>query len=279
MERRSPVRRLAITSIVAVATVLPLAPAGAQVGQTPGEEMALRRFHGAVNEYVSLHRRLEGTLPPLQVTEDARQICQAVEAMASAIRAARPAARIGDIFDAEIGTLIRTRIKDVVWEHGDLVTDVLADIDEEVPLDAPWPVVNGPFPWTRGSMMPPDILSVLPPVPEELQYRLVGRDLVLVDLHADLVIDILRRALTGPGIRASLIESRRLPAVGQDRGNDDTQYRDPYEVKGQEAHPCDPRRHENTGASCETPVHEHRHEQAPSTVVHPHHEHPEEHQE
>jgi len=195
-------RRLAIASIVAIATVLPLPPAGAQVRQTQGEQMALARFHRAVNEYVSLHRDLERSLPALRITEDARQICEAVEALASAVRAARPGARAGDFFDAEIGALIRTRIKDVLWENGDLVTDVLADIEEEVPLDAPRPVVNGSFPWTRGSMMPPDILGVLPPLPEELQYRLVGRDLVLIDLHADLVIDILRRALTAPGIHA-----------------------------------------------------------------------------
>jgi len=197
-------RRLAIAGIVAVATVLPLAAAGPHGRQTPGEEMTLGRFHRAIDEYVSLHRDLERALPPLRVTEDARQISQAVEALGSAIRAARPGARTGDIFDREIGTLIRTRIKGIVWEHGDLVTDVLADIEEEVPLDAPRPVVNGSFPWTRGSMMPPDILGVLPAVPEELQYRFVGRDLVLVDLHADLVIDILRGALTGPGIHASM---------------------------------------------------------------------------
>jgi hypothetical protein len=103
-------RLVAITSIVAVPTVFPLAAEGPYLRQTPGEELALGRSHGAINEYVSLHRRLEGTLPPLQVTEDAQQIGQAVEAMAATTRATRPAARIGDIFDAEIGTVIRTRI-------------------------------------------------------------------------------------------------------------------------------------------------------------------------
>ena len=44
-------------------------------------------------------------------------------------------------------------------------------------------------------MMPPDILHVLPPLPDELQYRLVDRDLVLIDMHADLVVDILPGAL------------------------------------------------------------------------------------
>jgi hypothetical protein len=39
------------------------------------------------------------------------------------------------------------------------------------------------------------MIEALPPLPDELQYRIVGRDLVLVDVHANLVVDILREAL------------------------------------------------------------------------------------
>ena len=43
--------------------------------------------------------------------------------------------------------------------------------------------------------MPVVVIDVLPPLPDELQYRLVGGHLVLVDIHAGLVVDILRHAL------------------------------------------------------------------------------------
>ena len=66
---------------------------------------------------------------------------------------------------------------------------------EEAPPDAAWPAVNGRFPWMRGAAMWPCIIDALPPLPDELQYRIVGRDLVLVDVHANLVVDILREAL------------------------------------------------------------------------------------
>jgi len=39
------------------------------------------------------------------------------------------------------------------------------------------------------------LLEALPPLPVELQYRFIGRDLLLVDVEADLVIDILPNAL------------------------------------------------------------------------------------
>jgi hypothetical protein len=35
------------------------------------------------------------------------------------------------------------------------------------------------------------MLAVLPPLPAELQYRIVGRSLVLWDFHADLIVDIM----------------------------------------------------------------------------------------
>jgi hypothetical protein len=38
-------------------------------------------------------------------------------------------------------------------------------------------------------------LQELPPLPEELAYRIVGRDLVLVDSKANLVVDLLHEAL------------------------------------------------------------------------------------
>ena len=41
----------------------------------------------------------------------------------------------------------------------------------------------------------PALRAVLPALPDELRYRFVDRDLVLLDVHADLVVDILRDAL------------------------------------------------------------------------------------
>jgi hypothetical protein len=56
--------------------------------------------------------------------------------------------------------------------------------------------VNGDYPAGASlSFMPPCLLAELPPLPEELAYRFLGRDLVLVDLHAALVVDFIPRAI------------------------------------------------------------------------------------
>jgi hypothetical protein len=43
--------------------------------------------------------------------------------------------------------------------------------------------------------MPPDLLAVFPRLPSELDYRFVHRDLVLWDVRADLIVDVLRDAI------------------------------------------------------------------------------------
>jgi len=185
--------RLVLT-FVATALLLPFPVAGHhQAGSLPDD--ALGRFHRAIDAYTDLHRRAERSLPALQPTSDWMAITRAIEARAAAIRAARPSAAQGDLFDPAASEVLRGRIRATLRRRGDGLAEPLEDTDDESISGAMRPVVNGRFPWARGAMMPPDILHVLPPLAEELQYRFVDRDLVLIDMHADLVVDILPGAL------------------------------------------------------------------------------------
>ena len=51
--------------------------------------------------------------------------------------------------------------------------------------------VNGSLPRTGAKPVLPCILEALPRLPEELEYRIIGTDLVLIDVHAGLIVDIL----------------------------------------------------------------------------------------
>ena len=55
--------------------------------------------------------------------------------------------------------------------------------------------VNDAMPWMEQEEMPPAILATLTPLPAELEYRIVYRDLVLLDVAANLVFDVLENAL------------------------------------------------------------------------------------
>ena len=55
---------------------------------------------------------------------------------------------------------------------------------------------NGRYPDTVPlSTMPPQILAALPKLPEELEYRFIGDRLILLDVHAQLVVDYMDDAI------------------------------------------------------------------------------------
>jgi hypothetical protein len=156
------------------------------------------RFEQAVSEYMTIHRQVERTAPPLEVSDDPQKIREAVEARAAGIRTARSGAKQGDLFTPEIGSWFRSRLARAVAQHGYDATDVVEWTVEGV--DGEWQplVINSRFTWGRGWPLFEFMLEVLPELPEELEYRFVDRDLVLLDLDAGIVVDILPSAVKVP---------------------------------------------------------------------------------
>jgi hypothetical protein len=163
------------------------------------EERTLTEFDARVARYVALHRRLERSLPPEQMFDDWDEMSTARDELADAIRDARTNARPGDIFSPGFREVIAKRVDDTLAGADYDLATVLAAINDEVSPHARRLKVNGRFRWEEvGAAMWPALLQVLPALPRELEYRFVNRDLVLIDVHADLVVDILKEALPEP---------------------------------------------------------------------------------
>lgn len=170
--------------------------AGAQAQlQAPATD-DLTQFTAATREYALLHRRIESTLAPLTLTSHPDTIHRQVQQLAAATRAERSTARPGDFFGEAVAVELRNRIAEALDAHGLTAQDV-RDAETADGIDAALaPLnVNGPFPWLYGSAMFPCVIAALPELPPELQYRIVGGTLVLVDLHANLIVDLLPYAL------------------------------------------------------------------------------------
>jgi hypothetical protein len=90
---------------------------------------------------------------------------------------------------------------------------LVEDMLEDTFYDAVSPVVGEPFSWRLGSMMPPTVLHALPQLPPPLQYRFVAADLVVINTHTNIVVGILRNALSTLPRRqaAHVAEDRRRP--------------------------------------------------------------------
>ena len=154
-------------------------------------------FLQRVDEYAALHRRVEAPLPQAIVTADPEAIFAPRWALAAAIRTARAQARQGDIFSPPVAAYFRDTAAEALRTGG--VKDMLAIVEDENAVHAP-ARVNAAYPAGRSiPLMPTCVLMALPPLPPELQYAFVGRDLILRDLHAGLIVDIVPGAI--PTIR------------------------------------------------------------------------------
>lgn len=169
-----------------------------QVAATVTEAPVLDTFNQRVDAYMRVHNEVERKMSVQWSFDNAEDMFEAVAAMQDGIRAARPDARRGAIFTDDVGALIRTRLEARLAACHQTVEDLLAFINEERQPGARKPSIYKPFPWELGSAMVPTILPVLPVLPDELEYRFADRDLVLIDIHANLVVDILVNALPAP---------------------------------------------------------------------------------
>lgn len=181
----------------AIGALMVLLSGGAAAAQPQYPESdEVRQFVAATRDYAWMHRRIESAMGPLEVNADITRIHRAVVQFADAIRAERFEARRGDLFTPALGIELRSRIADALATHGYSPADVrAAEAADGTDPSLVSLTVNGPFPWGYASAMFRCVIEALPELPPELQYRIVGDTLVLVDVHASLIVDLLPSAL------------------------------------------------------------------------------------
>src|SRR5688572_30845798 len=149
-------------------------------------------FSARVWSYADLRSALENGLPPLTVTDDPAEIRRAVQALAERIRVARAGAQQGEMFTPTISVEFR-RI---------LLLEMNANTRAAIMDDQPGEFshqINGTYPAKMPlSTVPPNVLAVLPKLPDDIQYRFVGRHLILLDTRASVILDRIPYAISCP---------------------------------------------------------------------------------
>lgn len=180
--------------VVMLAAFGPLTTATPQDPADQSRSTALRDFQQRTGEYAALHRRLEGPLPPPEPSGSPKSFLLSRTHLASAIRTARPNARRGDIFTPAVSRLFRDIITNALAGHD--AEAMMRDLSCEHPkVRAFHPRVYDHYPDWATHEMPAILLQKLPPLPEDIEYRVLDHDLVLWDIHADLIIDVLPDAI------------------------------------------------------------------------------------
>jgi hypothetical protein len=164
------------------------------VGPLSAEDAkALATMNDRITEYVELHVRLERTLPELPKEATPEQIDQNQRALEKLVRDARAQAKPGDIFTTEARPVIK-RLLATVFAGAD-GAELKASIMEDNPI-AVTLAVNARYPDNVPiSTIPPEVLQTLPELTEDLEYRFIGDNLILMDVHAHLVADFITDAL------------------------------------------------------------------------------------
>jgi len=166
----------------------------AQTAANPDAKLQVD-FQERVKKYVELHKSAKKDGPPIKETKDAGAIKGAQDALAANIRVMRPAARQGEIFTPEIAKLLRRLMyPEVTGAEG---ADTKQTLKEDAPPRAAVSVkVNARYPDAQPlPTMPPNLLASLPKLPEELEYRIIGKDLILRDVPANLIVDYIPGAI------------------------------------------------------------------------------------
>ena len=148
---------------------------------------ALAGFLERVNQYVTLHQKLENTLPKLSKESTPQQVDSHQRALTKLLQDARQDAKQGDIFTPEAQAVVKKLVTKIF--SGPDGAGLRASVMDENP-GVPNMKVNSRYPdEIPVSTIPPQLLEGLPKLPEEMEYRFVGNDLILMDTHAHIIAD------------------------------------------------------------------------------------------
>jgi hypothetical protein len=172
--------------------LLPGLAHGSQWAPADSEYKVVSRFLNAVDAYVVEHHRLFEPLPEGMMCLPDDTIAR-LNALAEIPRERRRAPREGEIFTPDVADLFRRLLTTRLF--GDEYSAEIAAEVEKRGAVAPPVRVNEPPPWDIDNAVLLPLLDGLPLLPEELEYELAGRDLVLVDVPSNLVVDVIRAAL------------------------------------------------------------------------------------
>lgn len=155
--------------------------------------VAMAAFQDGVKQYMTLHHKLEGTLSPLPTESTPEQINKHQLALAQLIRSARRTAKPGDLFNPDMRIVIRTLMAQVFGgpDGAQLKAATMDENPGRIKIG-----INDRYPDAVPlSTVPPQVLKGLPKLPPELEYRFIGRALILFDTHAHVIVDIMENAI------------------------------------------------------------------------------------
>jgi hypothetical protein len=164
-------------------------------------ESPVEAFQKRLESYTKIRKSAAGDVPAISKKATPAEIQAREGALRAAIQRNRASAKPGDILAPDIVPTVSGILKHTIDRPGG--NKVRASIKEGNPKNekAPGEVepvikVNAEYPKNAPlSTVPPTLLEKLPKLPSDLEYRFVGRTLILRDREANMIIDYLKEAV------------------------------------------------------------------------------------
>ena len=150
---------------------------------------ATLEFKKRIDAYMEIHNEADAKVPSLRKTDDPKEISQREKALGEMIMTLRANAQPGDIFAPEYQPyFIKIVQEDFKGRSAADRKALVSELPKNMKVD-----INTVYPTTLPlATFPPALLRKLPDLPTDLEYRIVGRSLLLRDVKANLIVDILR---------------------------------------------------------------------------------------
>jgi hypothetical protein len=194
------------------ALMLTLALAGDPASQAPSpadparaarrdrmDQEEIEEFLEEIEEYLEHRRKAREELPKLKDRAEPEDVTAYAKGLADNIRERRKGAKQGDVFTPKLARAFRRIFARELARSGRDRKVVLTEgnpTGDEERYASPKVVVNGQYiPAAPLSTVPPTLLLTLPTLPEEVEYRFVGRSLILRDSVANVIIDFIPNAV------------------------------------------------------------------------------------
>ena len=152
---------------------------------------ALQDFQMRLKRYVDLRSSLAQKQKALSTTPSPAELTRRQQSLAAALQAARATAKRGDIIPPLVATQIEAAVRADLKRRS--ASDKRATL-AEVPV-AVKPAINQTYPADALATVPALLLTELPRLPDNLQYRFYGRHMVLLDTDAQIIIDYIAEVL------------------------------------------------------------------------------------
>jgi hypothetical protein len=152
---------------------------------------ALAEFQKRLQDYIKLRAEMGRKLTPLSSTADSAELAARQDLLAAALREARKGAKPGDVIPTRVAGQIRTVITADFRRRTAAANRALFEEVNRIR-----PVINRTMPDSVPLVtVPPLLLSNLPPLPDNLQYRFLDPHVVLMDGDTRIIIDYILNVL------------------------------------------------------------------------------------